>query len=127
MPEVTHFNNFNLIRLIGAFLVLFTHSYGVLDKGLQQPLIHLQETRLILGNLGLYAFFTISGFLIYKSLINSPTYLNYLWKRFLRIIPGLAVVNLACIVLGLFITKLSLIQYLSIHIPGAIFSSIIPL
>ncbi len=113
MTEVTHFNNFNLVRLVGAFLVIFTHSYGVLDKGLEQPIINLHETQLILGNLGLYAFFTISGFLIYKSLINSPTYLNFLWKRFLRIVPGLAVVNLACIVLGLFITKLSATQYLS--------------
>jgi peptidoglycan/LPS O-acetylase OafA/YrhL len=113
MKEVTHYNNFNLVRLVGAFLVIFTHSYGVLDKGLDQPIIHLHETRLILGNLGLYAFFTISGFLIYKSLISSPTYLNFIWKRFLRIVPGLAVVNLACIVLGLFITNLSATQYLS--------------
>jgi peptidoglycan/LPS O-acetylase OafA/YrhL len=113
MTDVTRHNNFNLLRLTAALMVLVSHSFGLLNKGLHQPIFPLADSRLILSDLGLYIFFTISGYLVYKSLITSPSYLNYFWKRFLRIVPALAVVNLACIVLGLFITNLSTTKYLS--------------
>ncbi|HYH14378.1 MAG TPA: acyltransferase [Flavisolibacter sp.] len=113
MTAISRHNNFNLLRLIAAFLVVVSHSYGILDKALLQPMLQMQEGQLIPSDLGLYIFFTISGYLVYKSLVASPSYLHYLWRRFIRIVPGLAVVNLACIILGLLVTILPASQYLA--------------
>ncbi|HEX6915307.1 MAG TPA: acyltransferase [Chitinophagaceae bacterium] len=113
MTVITRNNNFNLLRLIAAFLVVVSHSYGLLGAGLQQPLLPMREGRIIPSDLGLYVFFTISGYLIFKSLVASATYLQYLWKRFLRIVPALAMVNLVCVITGLFLTVLPAGEYLS--------------
>src|SRR5690606_37823885 len=42
-----------------------------------------------LGGFSVECFFIMSGYLIFISLKNSKTVLNYLWKRILRIFPAL--------------------------------------
>lgn len=105
-------NNFNLLRLIAAFFVVVSHSFGILLRGYEQPGIHLQHQFIILSDMGLFIFFSISGYLVTHSLLNSSSYTMYLWKRFLRIVPALLVVNLTCIVMGLLLTNLSPTQFL---------------
>lgn len=111
--EVRHNNNFNLLRLLAAFFVLISHSFGLLGKGLVQPDLWYNDKHLILSDIGLAIFFTISGFLVTQSIFNSNSLKHYAWKRVLRIFPALIVVNLACIVMGIFITDLSLQDYFS--------------
>lgn len=108
-----HNNNFDLLRLLAAFFVLISHSFGILDKGLQQPGLWYNGNFIILSHIGLYTFFTISGYLVTQSFFNSNNYPHYLWKRFVRILPALAVVNFFCIIMGCFITTLPVKAYLS--------------
>jgi peptidoglycan/LPS O-acetylase OafA/YrhL len=104
-------NNFNLLRLVAAIFVIISHSFGILNKGLQQPALWYSNKHLILSDVGLFIFFSISGFLVTQSLFNSDTMLHYLCKRFLRIVPALAIVNVVCIIMGGFITTLSVGDY----------------
>jgi peptidoglycan/LPS O-acetylase OafA/YrhL len=98
---------------LGAFFVLISHSFGILNKGLQQPGIWIAGNFIIPSEVGLYIFFTISGYLVTQSLEQSKTYLHYLWKRFLRIVPALVVVNIACILIGSLVGVLSFKEYFS--------------
>jgi peptidoglycan/LPS O-acetylase OafA/YrhL len=87
-------NNFDLLRFIGAALVLFGHSFVFLGR--PEPLAF---GWLPYGPLGVYMFFTISGFLIVKSWNNDPVWHRFLARRALRIFPALIV----CILLTLFV------------------------
>jgi len=106
-------NNFDLLRLIAAFGVLVSHSYGILNKGLEQPMLLYGNSRIILSDIGLFIFFTISGFLVTQSLLRSISIIHYLRKRFMRIWPGLVVVNIFCFTMGGFVSGFSWKEYLS--------------
>ncbi len=87
-------NNFDIIRIIFAWLVIVSHSYVLLGNKGCDPLCELTNHYINLSYFGVKGFITISGFLIFKSLERSPNVLDYLWKRVLRIYPGLIVVLL---------------------------------
>ena len=100
-------NNLNFIRLIAAFLVLYGHSYALL--GLPEPLF---LSWIPLGPLGVFMFFTISGYLITESWDRDPHLGRFFARRALRIFPGLAVcIMLSAFVLGPMLTELSLADY----------------
>ncbi len=100
-------NHFNFIRLFAAFLVFYGHSF-VLSG--QQALLHTALTH----ELGLFIFFSISGYLISMSLDLDPSFKRYFIKRALRIFPVLfVVVVLSIFVLGPIFTTLSLKEYFS--------------
>lgn len=102
----TH-NNFHLLRLFAAMLVLYSHAHSL--RKLHEPLF---LERLPLGPLGVYIFFSISGFLIYKSYRSDPNIFRFLAKRALRLWPGLLVViALSAVVLGPFVSSLSTADY----------------
>lgn len=83
-------NNFDILRLLCALLVIVSHSYALLNLHGDEPLQKMTHL-IILSDIGLCGFFTISGYLILNSLLNSQSILSYLAKRFLRIFPGLLV------------------------------------
>lgn len=100
-------NNLDLIRLFAAFLVMYSHSFKLMGKS--EP-VFLSWT--ILGPLGVYIFFTISGYLIARSWDSDPHLFRYFVRRSLRIFPALIVCTvLSILVLGPFVTTLSLDQY----------------
>lgn len=102
-------NNLNVLRLIGATLVLYGHSYVFL--GLREPIF---LSWIALGPLGVFIFFTISGYLIAASWDHDPHLLRFLARRALRIFPALAVcVALSVLVLGPVLTTLPLTDYFS--------------
>lgn len=87
-------NNFDILRLICALLVIVSHSYALLGLHDSEPL--LRGTGLMIASdIGLCGFFTISGYLILQSLMTSKNIFSYLGKRCLRIFPGL----LVCLIL----------------------------
>lgn len=96
-------NHFNFIRLFAAFLVFYGHAFVFMGT----------HTNTILGHgLGLFIFFTISGYLISMSWDLDPSLKRYFIKRSLRIFPALIVVILFSIfVLGPFMTTMSLKDY----------------
>jgi peptidoglycan/LPS O-acetylase OafA/YrhL len=100
-------NNLNAIRLIAAFLVLYGHSFVFL--GLPEPLFLSWDH---LGPLGVYIFFTISGYLIAESWDRDPHLGRFFVRRALRIFPGLAIcIVLTAFILGPLLSTLSLNEY----------------
>lgn len=86
---MTHKNNFNLLRLLLATAVVYSHSFAMI--GLHEPTIFGRS----LGNFAVHGFFVISGYLISDSFVRLPSIAAFSWNRFLRIIPGLAVAIIA--------------------------------
>lgn len=108
-------NNFDGLRLLAAVSVIFSHAF-LLTQGKQDndPLIVLTGGQCILGLVGVFAFFVISGFLVAHSFESTGAPLRFLVKRGLRIFPGLfACIILCAFVLGAAVTELSLSAYFS--------------
>jgi peptidoglycan/LPS O-acetylase OafA/YrhL len=97
-------NNFDFLRFLFALLVVMGHSYTLSGNGESKEFISLiTNKQLSLTSIGLNGFFVISGYLIFKSLMNSNTLKGYYWRRFLRLYPGLFVVLLITIFLSPFL------------------------
>jgi peptidoglycan/LPS O-acetylase OafA/YrhL len=108
-------NNFDALRLLAATAVIFSHAF-LLATGRQdsEPLMVLTGGQTILGVVGVFVFFVISGYLVTQSWEHAPSLPRFALKRALRIYPGLA----ACILvltfgLGPVISSLPLRDYLS--------------
>lgn len=103
-----HRNNLDTVRIGAAILVLVGHSYALN----RLPEFHFLSW-LPLGPLGVYIFFTISGYLVVESWRRDPHVGRFLVRRALRIFPGLAVcILLSAFVLGPALTSLPLGDYL---------------
>src|SRR5215813_10519794 len=85
-------NNFDALRLVAAASVVFSHSFLIAD-GTQdhEPLIWLTGNQSILGLVGVFVFFAISGFLVTQSFEETGDAWRFLAKRALRIFPVLFV------------------------------------
>ena len=88
-------NNLNTLRLIFASMVLLAHSFPVLQRGSQDFFSKLFASTNI-AEMGVNAFFVVSGFLIVKS-INRNDIVYYTSSRILRIYPALIVCTLLTI------------------------------
>jgi len=88
-------NNFDTLRLFFAVLVIFSHSFA-LGRGSDntEPLFVLTRGQITFGNVSVWAFFVISGFLIAQSWTRSPNPLKFLKRRIARIYPGFVVAAL---------------------------------
>jgi peptidoglycan/LPS O-acetylase OafA/YrhL len=88
-------NSFDTLRLFFAVLVIFSHSFA-LGRGSDdtEPLFVLTHGQITFGNVSVWAFFAISGFLIAQSWTRSPKPLKFLKRRVARIYPGFIVAAL---------------------------------
>jgi peptidoglycan/LPS O-acetylase OafA/YrhL len=108
-------NNFDALRLVAAAAVVFSHSF-LIAEGTQdrEPLILLTGNQSILGLVGVFVFFAISGFLVTQSFEQTGDAWRFLAKRALRIFPGLFVATaLSAFVLAPLVTTLSTGAYLT--------------
>jgi peptidoglycan/LPS O-acetylase OafA/YrhL len=111
---VARYPNFDCLRLAAAISVLFSHAF-LIAEGTQEhePLIVVSGNQGILGLLGVFVFFTMSGFLVTQSFANAPSLRRFLVARLLRIYPGLVVCLLICVlVIGARVTSLPFLEYL---------------
>lgn len=100
-------NNLNLLRLVAAFLVLYAHSFDFLGLTHRPNILGMSY-----GGFGVNVFFVISGYLITRSWEYDPNILRFLYKRCLRIFPGLfVVIVLSALIYGPLMTTLSLRDY----------------
>ncbi len=103
-------NSFDSLRLIFAVLVIFSHSFPLTHgTNAREPLARLAAPAMVagdeitLGAVAVWAFFTISGFLITKSWQRSSSPWSYMEKRFRRIYPGfLGAVSFCALLQGVF-------------------------
>jgi peptidoglycan/LPS O-acetylase OafA/YrhL len=107
--ELTNNNRLDFVRLVAAYMVLFSHSFPLF--GLTwEPLGFTGAGST--GELAVLIFFIISGFLITASYQNSPNVFSFILNRMLRLIPALAfVVLLSICVLGPILTTLPVHEY----------------
>lgn len=68
-------NNFDILRLLCALLVIVSHSYALLDLHANESLQRMTHM-VILSDIGLCGFFTISEYLVLKCLLNNQSIVN---------------------------------------------------
>ena len=105
--KLSRSNNFDFIRIVAAFVVLFSHQYALM--GLKEPSVLNVHSW---GGLSILIFFSISGFLVSQSYDLDSNVWKFLFKRFLRIWPAFAVVIIiTALALGPLITNLTMNEY----------------
>jgi peptidoglycan/LPS O-acetylase OafA/YrhL len=87
-------NNFTLLRLILASLVIVTHAAELTDGNDSREIFHLLGGQIGAGQFAVEAFFVVSGYLILQSWSRQPRLGAYLVRRILRIVPGFVVAYL---------------------------------
>jgi peptidoglycan/LPS O-acetylase OafA/YrhL len=107
--KISKENNFDFVRLVAAFLVLYSHQFALMK--MPEPNFYGHYS---FGGVGVLIFFSISGYLVAQSWFADPNVVRFAIKRVLRIWPALVVVVvLTAYVLGAFVTRLPLWEYLS--------------
>jgi peptidoglycan/LPS O-acetylase OafA/YrhL len=106
-------NNFNLIRMVAALMVMASHCAPLsLGVGAVEPL--QSELGMTLGSVAVDIFFVTSGFLVTASLLHNKDALQFVWNRVLRIYPALWImVAITVFGMGLSVTTLDGAAYLS--------------
>lgn len=108
-------NNFNLLRLLAAFAVLFSHSFVVaIGKGAVEPLY--TSLGVTWGYIAVDVFFVTSGFLVTSSLLARKNTVEFVFSRILRIYPALILMVLISVfLLGISFTSLPISSFLLNH------------
>src|SRR5260370_35969760 len=108
-------NNFDALRLIAALSVVFSHAFLIADGSeAREPFVWLTGNQCILGVVGVFVFFIISGYLVTESWCRSPMPGRFALARAVRIYPGFIVnVVLCAFVMGPLISALPLPAYFS--------------
>lgn len=96
-------NNFTIIRLIAALLVIYGHSYPIVGSSEPDLILQLLQSRYA-GDVAVDIFFVISGFLICASWERNSL-AQFFVARVLRIYPALVVCTLLSVfVVGFFLS-----------------------
>ncbi len=85
-----HANNFSLIRLILAVLVLVSHAFELADGDRSREILTRLFGTISFGELAVDGFFVISGYLVTKSFLTAD-FRTYFMRRIIRIYPGFIV------------------------------------
>ena len=113
-------NNFDLLRLLGAVMVLWGHTFVLLALTPNSVLAMSVHT------MGVKVFFVISGYLITKSWISDPHIWRYALRRALRIMPALiGCVLFTALVIGPIFTSVSAKEYFTDRLFLAYFKNIV--
>ncbi len=106
-----HDNNFNLIRMVAATLVLISHCYPLAGNRGWEPFSYYLGGYDTGGGWGVSIFFVISGFLVTRSVLHHTTF-DYLMSRVLRIVPALALaVTVTVFLIGPLVTSDAITEY----------------
>jgi peptidoglycan/LPS O-acetylase OafA/YrhL len=112
---LARYPNFDCLRVGAAISVLFSHAFLIAEGSQQnEPLIRLTGNQGILGLLGVFVFFIMSGFLVTQSFEAGRSPARFISARLLRILPGLAVCLVICVLLiGATVTRLPFTDYVT--------------
>jgi len=107
-------NNFDALRLVAATTVIFSHAFLLSEGSEAHEPLHWLTGEIILGLVGVFIFFVISGYLVTQSFENTGSAGRFAAKRLLRIWPGLALCILLCtLALGPAVSALPPSRYLA--------------
>lgn len=105
-------NNFDLIRILAAGVVLFVHSRALTGGEGYQNFAGVRD--FTIGAIAVDVFFFTSGYLICGSLLSRGNIFDFVCARILRVFPALwAMMLLTVGALGLFVTTLSPAEFFS--------------
>ena len=141
-PAGQRSNNFDAVRLAAALSVVFSHPFLIAEGSeAHEPFLWLTGNQCILGLVGVFVFFVISGYLVTESYCRHPAAARFALRRILRIYPALVVNVLVCaLLLGPLISALPLDAYFAstgwhqflratlsldpgpLHLPGILFA-----
>ena len=111
----TRKNNLDFMRFFFAVMVIFSHSFILINgSNSTEPFWLGSNGQLTGGYLAVAFFFIVSEFLITQSWMNSSGIFSFFRKRILRIYPAFIVASLVCV---LFVSALGSTQ------PAKIFSN----
>lgn len=116
-----HNNNINTLRFLGAFLVLFGHTFALCagkGAGGMDPVSAWLKAytayQAKLPGIGVAMFFVLSGYLVTRSFENRHNLVAYVEARILRIYPALWITLIFTVfVLGPAVTSLDIKEYFS--------------
>lgn len=109
-------DNFLLLRLLAASLVIYGHGPAISGDATRQDLFVWLGMGTYSGDLAVNAFFAISGFMIAGSYLRRRHLPSFLWARLLRIYPAYAFCLLvSAYALGSLFTTLPLADYVRDH------------
>ncbi|RZI40227.1 acyltransferase [Herbaspirillum sp. HC18] len=94
LGHVGHANNFDLLRLIFAIMVILSHSFILIDGNNNRDPLTFFFHGITLGEFAVDGFFLLSGYLIVQSWSMRPDPIVFMRKRILRIYPGFIVAAL---------------------------------
>src|ERR1700712_2005345 len=116
-------NNFDIVRLLLASIVVFVHCA---DLSLSPSLVVIRRT--LSATMPVEGFFAISGFLIFASYDRCKSLAEYFSNRAYRILPGYWLSTVICLVIafsvgsfqvgGFLLANLTFLNYLHPGIPG---------
>ena len=93
-PPGSHDNNFGVLRLAFASMVIISHVPEQLDGDRHRELLLNLFHTISFGDLAVDFFFMISGYLITLSWRSGHRAIDFLWRRVRRIYPAFLVVSL---------------------------------
>ena len=107
-------DNYLPLRHLAALMVIYGHSYALTRHAPgEADLIAKLMPGFYAGNLAVYLFFAISGYLVTLSLLRHPGLWRYVRNRALRVYPAYFVCLLVCVfAIGLAFTALPAGEYL---------------
>jgi len=120
--KINRKNNFDLIRLLAAIVVLISHTAS---QSQSETLLTIQE--IFSSKVAVDSFFIISGFLIFRSFENSSSLRSYIQKRAKRILPAYAAVIIVCAFALSLVSSLSFGEYFNLEFVKYIFFNLITL
>lgn len=85
--DAAHENSFDLLRLLLATMVVYTHSYAIGGFG-QEGFLRFNHGQSLAGVFAVLGFFGLSGFLVGESFQRHPRAWPFLRRRLRRILPG---------------------------------------
>ncbi|WP_421908143.1 acyltransferase family protein [Methanolacinia petrolearia] len=107
--DVRYTNNFDFLRFFAAASIIFSHCFALY---LGYSNVFLFDWHLLVGQTGLAILLVISGYLITQSWDKKPQLKLFLWKRALRIVPGLIIsISMIMLIIGPLNTTFSIQEY----------------
>lgn len=120
--DINRKNNFDLIRLLAAIVVLIAH---LAPKSQDAAFVTL--TNIFNPKVAVDSFFIISGFLIFRSFENTSSLKSYIQKRAKRILPAYVAVIVIFAFALYFVSSVSFREYFNIEFVKYIFFNLITL
>ena len=104
--------NLHFMRFIAALLVIISHAFPFGTGSLVgEWFIEITDSQLTMGGFAVSVFFLCGGYLISMSMEKSKSAFKYFEARLIRLIPPLFFVTFLLVILGVFVTSLSPVEY----------------